>query len=98
MYAHKDQDSTSALTPSLPSHQSRVAAFARDSRHCGQVARAVRGAPLLRLRWLVAHPTVDDATSRLRGREMSITAAIRQTTATQVRVRGSQIEVDRVQP
>lgn len=139
MYAHKDQDSTSALTPSLPGNQSRAAAFARDSRHSGQVARAVRGAPLLGPRWLVAHPTADDATSRLRGREMSIMAAIRQTTAgrggrcvstsaervgpgpgdagstpgrrpaescrteqlppaTQVRVRGSQIEVDRVQP
>ena len=139
MYAHKDQDSTSTLTPSLPSHQSRAVAFARDSRHSGQVARAVRGAPLLRPRWLVAHPTADDATNRLRGREMSIMAAIRQTTAgrggrsvstsarrvgpgpgdpgstpgrrpaesyrteqlppaTQVRVRGSQIEVDRVQP
>ena len=48
MYGHKDQDSTSALTPSLPSHQSRAAAFARESRT--------------------------------------------------VRVRGSQIEVDRVQP
>jgi hypothetical protein len=44
MYAHEDQDSTSALTPSLPSHRSRAAAFARDSRHSGQVARAVRGA------------------------------------------------------
>ena len=138
MYAHKDQDSTSTLTPSLPSNQSRAAAFARDSRHSGQVARAVRGAQLLKPRWLVAHPTADGATSRLRGREMSIMAAIRQTTAargshsvstsakrvgpgpgdpgwtlgrrlaesyrneqlqpaTQVRVRGSQIEVDRVQ-
>jgi hypothetical protein len=139
MYAHNGQDSTSALTPSLPGVQSRAAAFARDSRYSGQAARAVRGAPLLGPRWLVAHPTADDATSRLRGREMSIVAAIRQTTAgrggrpastsakrvgpgpgdpgstpgrrpaescrteqlppvTRVRVRGSQIEVDRVQP
>jgi hypothetical protein len=30
MYAHKGQDSTSALTPSLPGVQSRAAAFARD--------------------------------------------------------------------
>ena len=42
MYAHKDQDSTSAPTPSLPSNQSRAAAFARDSRHSGQAAQAVR--------------------------------------------------------
>ena len=81
MYAHKDQDSTSTLTPSLPSNQSRAAAFARDSRHSGQVAQAVRGALLLKPRWLVAQPTADDATSRLRGREMSIMAAIRHTTA-----------------
>jgi hypothetical protein len=32
MYAHKDQGSTSALTPNLPSNQSRAAAFARESR------------------------------------------------------------------
>ena len=139
MYAHKHQDSTSALTPSLPGVQSRAAALARDSRYSGRAARAVWGAPLTGPRWLVAHPTADDATSRLRGRQMPIMAAIRQTTAargsrsvstsaervgpgpgdpgstpgrrpaescrteqrppaTQVRVRGSQIEVDRVQP
>ena len=63
MYAHKDQDSTSTLTPSLLSNQSRAAAFARDSRHSGQVARAARGAPLLKPRWLVAHATADDATA-----------------------------------
>lgn len=93
MYAHKDQDSTSALTPSLPSHQSRVAAFARDSRHCGQVARAVRGALARRV-----NPGPGDPGSTPGRRPAESYRTEQLPLATQVRVRGSQIEVDRVQP
>jgi hypothetical protein len=54
----KDQDSTSAVTPSPLSNQPRAAACARDPEHSGQVARAVGGAQLLMLRWLVGRRRV----------------------------------------
>ena len=52
MYAQNDQDSTSAVTPSLPGNQSRAAACTRDSNHSGPVAPAVGGTRLLMPRWL----------------------------------------------
>ncbi len=58
MYAQKDQDSTSAVTPSLLSDHSRAAACTRNPEHSGQVARAVGGAQLLMLRWLAGRSRV----------------------------------------
>jgi hypothetical protein len=52
MYAHQDQDSTSAVTLSGLSHRSRAAARALDPQHYGEVAPAAWGARLLTLRWL----------------------------------------------
>jgi hypothetical protein len=103
MYAHKDQDSTSALTPSLPSHQSRVAAFARDSRHCGQVAAirqttAGRGGRSVSTSARRVGPGPGDPGSTPGRRPAESCRTEQLPPATQVRVRGSQIEVDRVQP
>jgi len=58
MYAQKNQDGTSAVTLSLLSNHSRVAARALDSKHSGEAARAVGGAEPLMLRWLVGRPRI----------------------------------------
>jgi hypothetical protein len=52
MYAHQDQDSTSAVTVSVLSNRSRAAAGVLHPQHPGAVAPAAWGARLLMLRWL----------------------------------------------
>jgi hypothetical protein len=74
MHTKKDQDSTSAVTPSLPGHHSRAAACARDAGHSEPVARAVGG--WLLMRWLAGRPRVTGVALVAAGWTATFTAVI----------------------
>jgi hypothetical protein len=58
MYAQNDQDSTSAATPRQSGNQSRATTYTPDSNHSEPVARAVRSAWLVMLRWVAGWPRI----------------------------------------
>ena len=75
-YEQEDQDSTSAVTPSLLTDHSRAAACARDPAHSGQAARAVRGAQPFAPRWLAGRPRVTGAALTAAGWAATFAAVI----------------------